>query len=48
MSLRQNTVIYMDGFYFSYYFHRLSLLFPQNDYAYKLGRNRDSNQNGNR
>ena len=27
-------VLFIDVFYFSYYFRRLSLLFPSNDYAY--------------
>ena len=39
-------VLFMDVFYFSYYFHRLSLLLPKNDYAYYFGRYPDSNQNG--
>ena len=29
-------VLFIDIFYFSYYFRRLSLLFPSNDYAISL------------
>ena len=39
-------VLFMDVFYFSYYFHRLSLFITLKWVAYYFGRYPDSNQNG--